>query len=395
VSGGAGPTVCIRRPDLETSPSDDFRQPRLPVFISGVRRSPCPASICSQPMSARIALVATVAISLLSPAVTPASGALLAQPGFGPGQRVLLDAHNAYPQNDRWRDRIDRALSTGLPVAIEQDLFWMKDPEGQYRIVVAHDTSELRRAPTLDAYFFQRIRPVMERALAEQRRDTWPLIVLNLDFKQNDAPLLDAVYSLLGRYESWLTTADRTSTPDVAAPLSVGPLLVLSGSTAEQRARFHDAVPVGDRLRVFGAIPEAIAPGANDDERDANRSRLPAEQLIAPKASNYARWVNFPWSVVEPEGQNRAGAWSPADSARLHALVARGHAQNLWIRFYTLDGFLNGDGDGLTRSYDFGSDAAVRVRWRAAIQAGVDFIATDHYERFDRLRRDRAGTVRR
>ena len=41
-----------------------------------------------------------------------------AQRGFGPGQRVLLDAHNAYPQNDRWSDRIDRALSTGLPVAI-------------------------------------------------------------------------------------------------------------------------------------------------------------------------------------------------------------------------------------------------------------------------------------
>ena len=25
-------------------------------------------------------------------------------------------------------------------------------------------------------------------------------------------------------------------------------------------------------------------------------------------------------------------------------------------------------------------DAAVRLRWRAAIEAGVDFIATDHYD---------------
>jgi hypothetical protein len=337
-------------------------------------------------MSARFVLVATVAIGLSAPAVAPARGALLAQSGFGPGQRVLLDAHNAYPQNGRWRDRIDRALATGLPVAIEQDLFWAKRRDGRFDILVAHDTSELRRAPTLEKYFFERIRPIMERALAEQRRDTWPLIVLNLDFKQNDAPLLDAVYALLGRYESWLTTAERTATPDVAAPLTVGPLLVLSGSTAEQRSRFHDDLPVGDRLRVFGAIPEAIAPGANDDERDANRSRMPAEQLIAPKASNYARWVNFPWSVVEGEGQRKSGAWSGADSSRLNALVARAHAQDLWIRFYTLDGFLNGDGDGLTRSYDFGSDAAVKLRWRAAIQAGVDFIATDHYERFNDAR---------
>jgi hypothetical protein len=345
-------------------------------------------------MRSRIVLVATVAISLFSHAVPGAGGTLLAQQGFAPGQRVMLDAHNAYPQNDRWSDRIDRALSTGLPVAIEQDLYWTKRRDQRHEIVVAHDTSELDRAPTLEVYFFQRIRPIMERALAEQRRDTWPLIVLNLDFKQNDAALLDAVYSLLGQHESWLTTAPRTSTPDVAAPLSVGPLLVLSGSNQAQRARFHDAVPVGERLRVFGAIPSAVAPGASDDEREANLSRMPADQIIAPKASNYARWVNFPWRVVEPGGQTNAGDWNATDAARLDALVTRAHAQNLWIRFYTLDGFVHGDGDGLTRSYDFGSDSAVKVRWRAALEAGVDFIATDHYERFDRARRERSSGKR-
>ena len=333
-------------------------------------------------MRFRISIVAAVATCLFSHAGT-------AQQGFSPGQRVLLDAHNAYPQNGRWSDRIDRALSTGLPVAIEQDLFWAKNPtSGRFEIVVAHDRSELDRAPTLEAYFFEKIRPMMERALEDRRRDTWPLIVLNLDFKQNDAPLLDAVYTLLGKYEAWLTTAPRTSTPDVAAPLSVGPLLVLSGSSGAQRARFHDAVPVGERLRAFGAIPSAVAPGANDEERAANLSRMPTEQIIAPRASNYARWVNFPWLVVETGGQTKAGDWDAADRARLDALVKRAHAQNLWIRFYTLDGFLN-DGDGLTKSYDFGSDAAVQLRWRAAIEAGVDFIATDHYERFDRARHER------
>src|SRR5690348_18419445 len=101
-----------------------------------------------------------VALSLVSTAA-------LGQPGFGPGQRVLLDAHNAYPQNDRWTDRIDRALSTGVPVAIEQDLYWVSN-----QIRVAHDRSELDRAPTLEAYFFEKIRPIMERALAEQKRHT-------------------------------------------------------------------------------------------------------------------------------------------------------------------------------------------------------------------------------
>jgi hypothetical protein len=339
-------------------------------------------------MSFRISLAAAVALCLLSngglaQASAPASG------GFGPGQRVLLDAHNAYPQNDRWTDRIDRALSTGLPVAIEQDLFWARDrTTGRLEVVVAHDSSELDRAPTLEAYFFEKVRPIMERALAERRHDTWPLVVLNLDFKRNDAPLLDAVYTLLGKYEAWLTTAPRTATPEVAEPLSVGPLLVLSGSSAAQRARFHDAVPLGQRLRAFGAIPSVAAPGASAEERAANLQRMPAERLIAPKASNYARWVNFPWLAVEAGGQQRAGDWDAADAARLDALVRRAHAQNLWIRFYTLDGFLN-DGDGLTKSYDFGSDAAVKLRWRAAIEARVDFIASDHYERFDAARRER------
>jgi hypothetical protein len=333
-------------------------------------------------MKLRILRASAVALCIFS-------NAGLAQPGFGPGQRVLLDAHNAYPQNDRWSDRIDRALSTGLPVAIEQDLYWAKSrTSGRFEIVVAHDTSELGRAPTLEAYFFEKIRPIMKRALAERRRDTWPLIVLNLDFKQNDAPLLDAVYTLLGKFEAWLTTAPRTTTPDVAASLSVGPLLVLSGSSEAQRARFHDAVPIGQRLRAFGAIPSIAASGATAEERAANLSRMPAEQIIAPRASNYARWVNFPWAVIESGGQTKAGDWDTADAMRLDALVKRAHSRNLWIRFYTLDGFLN-DGDGLTRSYDFGSDAAVKLRWRAAIDAHVDFIATDHYERFDRVRRDR------
>ena len=178
----------------------------------------------------------------------------------------MLDAHNAYPQNDRWRDRIDRALSTGVPVAIEQDLYWAKNREGNFEILVAHDKSELDRAPTLDTYFFQRIRPLMERALAEQRRDTWPLIVLNLDFKQNDAPLLDAVYTLLGKYDAWLTTAPRTSTPEVAAPL---PLSHCSCCKHQRGLRaLRDAIPVG-QLRAFGAIrrPPRQAPPTTSAQR--------------------------------------------------------------------------------------------------------------------------------
>ena len=61
--------------------------------------------------------------------------------------------------------------------------------------------------------------------------------------------------------------------------------------------------------------------------------------MIMPGGRNYARWANFPWSVVEEGGQKNAGAWTAADSVRLSALVRRTHEEQLWIRFYTLDGF--------------------------------------------------------
>ncbi len=322
-------------------------------------------------------------IAVAGLALLGVAGSANAQPGFGPGQRTLLDAHNCYPERGTFLDRIDRALGTGVPLAIEQDLFYRRDDaSGKYEIVVAHDTGALAGAPTLESYFFEKIRPIMEQALRENKRATWPLITLNLDFKTNQPPLLDAVFALLGKYESWLTTAPRTATPNIAAPLSVGPLLVLSGSNAAQRVRFHDQVPVGQKLRAFGAIPDAKVSGANDSEQAATAVRMSPAELIAPRVGNYDRWVNFPWMVVEQGGPTRAADWTSADSLRLHALVTRAHAQGLWIRFYTLDGFMNGDGAGLTRSYNFGDDDAVRARWSAARTAGVDFIATDHYERF-------------
>ena len=45
-----------------------------------------------------------------------------------PGVRVLMDAHNCYPYEGQWNDRIDRALSGGVPLAIEQDLYRYTDP---------------------------------------------------------------------------------------------------------------------------------------------------------------------------------------------------------------------------------------------------------------------------
>ena len=90
-----------------------------------------------------------------------------------PGGRVLLDAHNCYPYDGKWADRIDRALATGLPVAIEQDLVWWTDPATKTpRSIVSHGEPFSGKEPSMKEHFFERVRPIVEQALREQKTDT-------------------------------------------------------------------------------------------------------------------------------------------------------------------------------------------------------------------------------
>ena len=310
--------------------------------------------------------------------------------GFGPGERVLLDAHNAYPYEEQWADRLDRALSTGVPIAIEQDLVWYCAKAAPCRSVVSHGEPLSGREPGLRDHFFERIRPIVARALAAPDRSAWPLVVLNLDFKTNEPEHHEAVWALLGDYETWLTTAPRMAARDGAAALTVGPLLVLTGEDASQEASFHDRVPVGRALRLFGAVSVTMGPAYDADAPlpPGGPDAIAARTVRRGPRTNYRRWWNNPWAVVEGGGQRRAGAWTPADAARLRVLVDQAHGAGLWIRFYTLNGYTKGEGRGWHEGYNFGSRAAVEARWRAARDAGVDFVATDQYE-------DYAAFVRR
>ena len=321
--------------------------------------------------------------------VTTLEGVSSRQPAptsVAPGTRVLLDAHNAYPYNGRFSDRIDRALGTGLPVAIEQDLVWRPGEDGRPgRAIVSHGPPFDGQEPSLRESFFERIRPLVERALREDTRGTWPLIVLNLDLKSNEPEQLQALWTLLGEYEGWLTTAERTADGSRPAPLDVKPVLVLTGSSEAQAAAFSDAVPVGARLRLFGAIL-LHGPAAQGTDRLAAERQLweALPTMPLPRATNYRRWWNAPWSLVEAGGQRKAGEWTPADDTRLRTLVRHAHEAGLWIRLWTLNGHLEGEEKALGWSpgYNFGSMAAARVRWRAAIAAGADFVATDQYQAF-------------
>jgi hypothetical protein len=317
-------------------------------------------------------------------------------PALEPGARSLLDAHNCYPTDGHWADRIDRALGSGTPLAIEQDLVWRCAGPGRSECasVVSHGPPLTGAEPTLEAYFFERIRPLMEQALAADERSRWPLVTLNLDFKTEEPEHLAAVWALLGRYERWLTTARRTRSDADIAPLSAGPLLVLTGESDAQAAAFHDRVPAGSALRLFGAVHVAGLPDtapAADLEPDSE----PPPHVSPGPRTNYRRWWNNSWRVVEWPGQARAGEWTPTDETRLRALVREAHERSLWIRFYTLDGFTPEADRGWFATYNFGSLDATSTRWRAALDAGVDFIATDQYEAFAATRAGRGASAGR
>ncbi len=296
----------------------------------------------------------------------------VAQGAEHPGARTVMDAHNCYPYLEWWYDRIDRALSTGSPVAIEQDLAWYTDPKtGKSWSVVTHGEPLTGHEPTIEHYFFDRVRPIVEKALSDGNHGDWPIITLNLDFKDNKPEHLAAIRTLLLKYRDWITEAPKATDTSVVQPLIVRPILVLTGESDAQQAVFNDQVAVGDPLLAFGSIHTAHKdPTAAPDVIDSER------------ATNYRRWWNNSWNVVEPAGQQHAGAWTVEKERRLRALVERAHANGLWIRFYTLDGAQESELSchGWFHSYNFGSLPAAQQRWDAAIRAGVDYIASDQYE---------------
>lgn len=294
----------------------------------------------------------------------------------------ILDAHNCYPYQGQWNDRIQRALASGFPVSIEQDLAWYVDPTtGTGRVVVSHTPHPTGDEPTLEDYFFKQVRPVVEKAIAENKRSQWPVIVLHFDFKDNQPALLQAVWKILGQHEDWLSTALKTSDSNKLSPIDRKPILAITEEADEQQKVFYDDLAVGQRLRVFGSGHTHPTPKGMPIEQLMHWAvKVTPEELLSEPPTNYRRWWNSSWYTVEEGGEPRAGDWTTADNQRLRALVDHAHTMGYWVRFYTLDGFSPADDHGWGPGYNFGSPEAVALRWKAVIAAGVNFIATNQYE---------------
>ena len=183
-----------------------------------------------------------------------------------PGSRIQVLSHNAYPDHGKYADRLDRTLAAGLPVAIEEDLAWVDG-----RSLLIHGAKNAAADdPTLESYFFPRVKPIMEKALKDGNKGNWPLITLYLDIKNDPPEHLEVINKILDKYDAWLTKAEKTTDISKQSPLELKPMMVLvedkQGDIKQQF--FYDKVPVGGKIRVFGSA----------EKFDENPQKLPRER---------------------------------------------------------------------------------------------------------------------
>jgi hypothetical protein len=230
---------------------------------------------------------------------------------YAPGSRIEVLAHNAYPDDEKYTDRLVRALSSDRPVAIEQDLAWVDG-----KSLMIHGAKNVGGDdPTLDSYFFPAIRPIMERALREGNKGDWPLVMLYLDIKNDPIEHLEAISKTLDQYDDWITTAVKPANDSKQARLDLKPLMVLVEDKQNdiKHQFFYDQVPVGGKIRVFGTVTK---PGPTPEMKLSKQqavdymATLTPQQIFTHKADTYHRWIGLDWAIIEKGGQEKTGPFT-------------------------------------------------------------------------------------
>jgi hypothetical protein len=307
---------------------------------------------------------------------------------YVPGSRTQVLAHNAYPDHGKYADRLDRALAVGLPMAVEEDLAWV---DGKSLLI--HGAKNVAADdPTLESYFFPKVKPIVEKALKDGNKGNWPLITLYLDIKNDPPEHLAAINTLLDKYDHWLTKAEKTADIGRQSPLELKPLMIIvedKQGDVKQKA-FYDDIPVGGKFRVFGSAekfdenPQKL-PREKKEEAVALMVTRDPEQLVSRKADNYRRWFGVNWGFMEKGGETKAGDWTKASEARARRFVDYGHRLGYFVGFYCLDGYTEAENQGWDKDYNFGSRDKVMLRWQALARAHADFISTDQMEDVARI----------
>jgi hypothetical protein len=305
------------------------------------------------------------------------------QSPFTPGARTLMLAHNAYPDQGKYTDRLDRAIASGTPFVVEQDLVWVDG-----RSLMVHNAKfAAADSPTLETYFFPKVAPVVEKALKDGNKGNWPIITLYLDIKNDPQEHLEAISKVLDKYDGWLTKAVKTDDITKQSPLELKPMMIILEDKKDdiKQAFFYDNVPVGGKIRAFGSPTKfddnpTHLPRTAKAERLANMLKFEPKQLVSKRADNYHRWFGTDWGFIELCGPEHGSDWTAATEARVKKFVNYGHSLGYLVGFYSINGFTEQQNQGWTPEFNFGTPQAALLRWDAAIKAHADFIATDQYE---------------
>ena len=189
----------------------------------------------------------------------------------------------------------------------------------------------------------------MEQALKENRRDRWPLVVLNLDFKTNEPEHHAAVLRVLERHAAWLTTGQRTATPDNARPAEAGPAPRpdrLESEPADRLPRpprrWRHAVPVRRVRSPASGRRDARGPGPGTGD-GAGGGAAPARRDQLPPLGQFpvARHREGRTAARGPLGRRRShaprragltGAFAGSLDPLLHAQrPRRGRCRHQWV----------------------------------------------------------------
>ncbi len=310
---------------------------------------------------------------------------------FAPGSRIEILAHNAYPDHGKYEDRLDRAIASGTPFVIEEDLAWVDGKS----LLIHGSKNVAAEDPTLEAYFFSKVKPMMEKALKEGNKGNWPLVTLYLDIKNDPPEHLEAISKMLDKYDGWLTTAVKTDDITKQSPLKLKPMMVIVEDKQKdiKQQFFYDRVAVGGKIRVFGSVtkPEANPKKLPKQEAIDLLSTVEPQEIATAKADNYHRWWGLGWEYVEKGGASQAGDWNKDKQARLEKFVNYAHGLGYFISFYCLDGYSAAENQGWDKDYNFGSRDAALARWKAVRKAHVDFVSTDQYEDVAKVIRPSGG----
>jgi hypothetical protein len=271
-----------------------------------------------------------------------------------PARPLPISAHNCYPADSTSRDRLALAVKLGID-NIEIDLGW---DEARRRLIVGHDPAP--RPGLAYPEFAEYLVPALVAPWQTPRADRAPT-VLTIDWKTAHPDAIQAFHAFLGRHADWFSSAPKAD----KSSLTERRVTVCFTGSDEAKTRYDALVPAGGEYRAF----RDVVFGGGDYKKDV------ADYAPSP-ATAYHRFLTFHWGVIERGGPPLAGAWSEEEAARLSTLVRHAHAQGYRVRFYCLDGHTG----PRVSPYRFADDATARLRWRAAAQAGVDWVASDEYE---------------